>query len=43
MKKIIGKAQTLGLSIVLFFIFLLGLFSETVRTLPAGAFSENKF
>ena len=43
MKKVIEKAQTLGVSIVLFFIFLLGLFSETVRTLPAGAFSENKF
>ena len=40
MKKKIKKAQTFGLSIVLFFIFLLGLFSETVRTLPAGAFSE---
>ena len=40
MKKVIEKTQTLGLSIVLFFIFLLGLFSETVRTLPAGAFSE---
>ena len=43
MKKVIKKTQTLGVSIVLFFIFLLGLFSETVRTLPAGAFSENKF
>ena len=40
MKKVIKKTQTLGVSIVLFFIFLLGLFSETVRTLPAGAFSE---
>ncbi len=40
MKKGIKKPQTLGLSVVLFFIFLLGLFSETVRTLPAGAFSE---
>ena len=43
MKKVIKKTQTLGVSIVLFFIILLGLFSETVRTLPAGAFSENKF
>ena len=43
MKKVIKKTQTLGVSIVLFFIFLLGLFAETVRTLPAGAFSENKF
>ena len=43
MKKVIKKTQTLGVSIVLFFILLLGLFSETVRTLPAGAFSENKF
>ena len=40
MKKVIKKTQTLGVSIVLFFILLLGLFSETVRTLPAGAFSE---
>jgi len=40
MKKVIKKTQTLGVSIVLFFIFLLGLFSETVRTLPAGALSE---
>ena len=40
MKKGIKKTQTLGLSVVLFFIFLLGLFSETVKTLPAGAFSE---
>ena len=40
MKKVIKKTQTLGVSIVLFFIFLLGLFAETVRTLPAGAFSE---
>lgn len=40
MTKEIKKTQTLGLSVVLFFIFLLGLFSETVRTLPAGAFSE---
>ena len=39
MKKVIKKTQTLGVSIVLFFIFLLGLFAETVRTLPAGAFS----
>jgi len=40
MKKVIKKTQTLGVSIVLFFIFLLGLFAETVRTLPVGAFSE---
>ena len=40
MKKGIKKTQTLGSLVVLFFIFLLGLFSETVRTLPAGAFSE---
>ena len=40
MKKGIKMAQTFGLSVVLFFIFLLGLFSETVRTLPVGAFSE---
>ena len=36
MKKVIKKTQTLGVSMVLFFIFLLGLFSETVRTLPVG-------
>ena len=32
--------KTSGLLLVLFFIFLLGLFSESVRTLPAGATSE---
>jgi len=40
MKKEIKKTQTLGLPVVLFFILLLSLFSETVRTLPAGALSE---
>ena len=41
-KKIIKKAlkETSGLVPALFMIVLLGLFSETVRTLPAGAFSE---
>ena len=41
-KKIIKKAlkETSGLVPALFIIVLLGLFSETVRTLPAGAFSE---
>ncbi|SVE33260.1 uncharacterized protein METZ01_LOCUS486114, partial [marine metagenome] len=40
MKKEIKKTQTLGLPVVLFFILLLSLFSETVRTLPVGALSE---
>tara|TARA_Y100000590_G_scaffold128931_1_gene147380 strand:+ start:501 stop:2240 length:1740 start_codon:yes stop_codon:yes gene_type:complete len=39
-KKNRKKPNTLGLSPVLFFIFLLGLFSESVKTLPVGAFSE---
>ena len=41
-KKIIKKAlkETSGLVPALFMIVLLGLFSETVRTIPAGAFSE---
>ena len=46
-KRIIKKKKlkkepkpTSGLVPVLFIIVLLGLFSETVRTLPAGAFSE---
>ena len=39
-KKNKKKPQPFGLLVVLFFIFLLGLFSETVRTLPVGAFSE---
>ena len=46
-KRIIKKKKlkkelkpTSGIVPVLFIIVLLGLFSETVRTLPAGAFSE---
>ena len=38
--KPIKKLKTGGISLVLFLIFLMGLFAETVRTLPAGAFSE---
>ena len=34
------KLKTDGISLVLFSIFLLGLFAETVRTLPAGASNE---
>jgi len=37
MKK---KLKTGGISLVLFLIFLMGLFAETVRTLPAGASNE---
>ena len=34
------KLKTDGISLVLFSIFLLGIFAETVRTLPAGASNE---
>ena len=37
MKK---KLKTGGISLVLFLIFLMGLFAETVRTLPVGASNE---
>jgi len=40
MKK---KIKTGGISLVLFLIFLLGLFAETVRTLPAGALIGENF
>ena len=39
-KKKKGKIQSLNILPVLFVITLLGLFSETVRTLPVGALSE---
>ncbi|SVC01019.1 uncharacterized protein METZ01_LOCUS253873, partial [marine metagenome] len=43
-KKILKKAiKPIGILPVLFIITLLALFSETVRTLPAGALSENFF
>ena len=43
-KKIIKKAiKSTGVLPILFIITLLALFSETVRTLPAGALSENFF
>ena len=38
--KPIKKLKTGGTSLVLFLIFLMGLFAETVRTLPAGASNE---
>ena len=37
------NSKTTGILPVLFVITLLALFSETVRTLPAGALSENFF
>ena len=39
-RKIKRKEKSLSLLPILFIILFLGLFSETVRTLPAGAFSE---
>ena len=43
-KKILKKAiKPIGILPILFIITLLALFSETVRTLPAGALSENFF
>ena len=40
-KRIIKKkVKTGGLSLILFFMFLMGLFAESVRTLPAGASNE---
>ena len=39
-RKIKRVAKSISLLPVLFIILFLGLFSETVRTLPAGAFSE---
>ena len=38
--KPIKKLKTGGTALVLFLIFLMGLFAETVRTLPAGASNE---
>ena len=38
--KLKKKPKTSGIPLVLFSIFLLGIFAETVRTLPAGASNE---